>query len=311
MPTRAPRGALVLFTVVLAAIAITCLSVYGSSEPMSAAHIAAAKMPNLVSTNELFYMRCAMLAVNLLATTLKLATTEDKLVIHDKDSALAHEVPIYIHGPMWFAFFTVQSWTLQTLYLLGATACSAISVYSLDVDVGGWLPTALWMSYEISFAVALLVSFIVKYVLIPTVLEKKGNADNFFTPSDLLMHNCNTLFMALELLFNDLPFTFSHFPLAVLWGFHYVYFSWVWMGFYGVVWYDFLDPTLPKAIVTHLVLVTVLGVFFALGAGFAAGAAAISSPYVRIAIVLAGVATVAKTGLFGMPKGPKPAERTA
>jgi hypothetical protein len=46
----------------------------------------------------------------------------------------------------------------------------------------------------------------------------------------------NALFMALELLFADMPYELLHFPLAALWGFHYVLFSWVWMRAVGLCW---------------------------------------------------------------------------
>ena len=203
---------------------------------------------------------------------------------------------------MWCTFFTFWAWSLQTFYLAGALASSANAVYGTP-DLGTQLPIALWFAFEVSFAVAVLVSFIVKYVLIPTCAQNGGHVEGFFELSELLMHNCNTLFMALELLFADLPVLLSHFPLAALWGLLYVVFSWVWLARRGVCWYDFLDPTLPKAIVVHTVLIAVLGVFFAIGAALAAGAAAISSPYVRVVLVLAGVALVARTGLItGIPQ---------
>ena len=83
-------------------------------------------------------------------------------------------------------------------------------------------------------------------------------------------------------------------------------FSWGWMRATGVCWYDFLDPTLPNACVIHTVLVTVLTVFFGLGAAFAKGAALLTSPALRVALVLAGVASVSRTGwLTGIPQPSK------
>lgn len=298
---RGPRAAVVAF-VALAGIACVSalLSFSGSAVPMSVAKIAATKMPEVISDSGLLVLRCFMLATNIAATALQLRKVEDKKVVHDADSAFG-EVHIRLCGSMWFSFFTVQSWCLQGAYLLGATVCSFISVCDLGWDLGSWLPTALWMGFEVSFPIAVLISTIVTYVLIPNA---GGEAvRGFFHTPDLLMHNCNTGFMALELLFNDLPFTLTHFPMAVLWGLYYVVVSWGWLACHGVCWYSFLDPTKPKAIVIHLVLIAVLGAFFAIGAGLAAGASAIESPWARIGLVLLGVASVAKTGLLtGIPQ---------
>jgi len=299
-----PRALLVVYLVVVVTLLAGSLHKYGSaSDKISAATIAESRLPELLSQTGLFALRCVMLAINLYATMHKLTTSEDKVVLHLPASALPPSVAIHIKGPMWLTFFTVEAWCLQGAYLLGATVCSASTLYGLELPFGEWVPTALWMAFEVSFAVAVLVSFIVKYVLIPGVLGKGQSVDNFFEIDDLLMHNCNVLFMALELLFNDLPITLGHFPLAALWGLTYVVFSWVWLAWKGVCWYDFLDPTLPNACVVHTVLVSVLGVFFAIGAGIGELALIISSPHVRVGIVLAGVATVCKTGILtGVPQ---------
>ena len=302
-----PRFALVAYVLVVCSGCVASLA-SADATYMNTTGLALSGMPELISPQMLLALRCTMLFVNLLAIVLKLMKSEEKIVVHAPDSALEQSVVVPIKGAVWLTFFTFQSWLLQTFYLVGATLCSTITLFGLELDLGSRLPTALWMAFEVSFAVAVLVSFIVKFVLIPTVASKGGNLSGFFQVADLLMHNCNTLFMALELLFNDLPVTFSHFPLAALWGLWYVTFSWFWMALKKVCWYDFLDPTLPKAILVHTVLVCVLGVFFALGSGLAAGAAAISSPYIRIAIVLTGVAAVSRTGLLrGIPR-PRPTQ---
>eukprot|EP00322_Chrysochromulina_rotalis_P029004 CAMPEP_0115858686 /NCGR_PEP_ID=MMETSP0287-20121206/16226_1 /TAXON_ID=412157 /ORGANISM="Chrysochromulina rotalis, Strain UIO044" /LENGTH=316 /DNA_ID=CAMNT_0003312959 /DNA_START=23 /DNA_END=973 /DNA_ORIENTATION=+ len=303
-----PRADLVIFVAAVASLGAFALVRYGEypSPPITPARVAAAKLPEYVSPYALLGLRCCMLSVNILATCLKLGKVEDKTVFHQSTSKLQPTVQIHIQGAMWFSFFTVQCWALQCFYLVGSTLCSVVTLFDVRItpsDLGQWFPGLLWMSYEVSFAVAVLVSAIVKYVLIPTCMKNKGDADNFFGFQELLMHNCNTLFMSLELLFNDLPFTLTHFPLAVLWGFLYVFYSWWHMWKFQCCWYDFLDPTLPNAIAIHTVLVLVLGIFFAMGAGFAAGAEAISSPVLRISLVIAGVAAVSKTGILtGLPK---------
>ena len=304
MATPKPRLDLVVYVLILGLVLLGSLLKVSSSDRVSIADVAAAN-PAIISPFGLLVLRSLMLAINLWATILKLKKTENKTVIHMPQTALKSEMRIFIHGPMWCTFFTVWSWLLQMLFLAGAAACSAISVYGLDVDVGWKLPTALWMAYEVSFACAVLISFIVKYVLIPGQLAKGLAVNNFFETQELLMHNCNTLFMAAELACNELPFHLHHFPIAALWGLLYVLFSWVWLAARGVCWYDFLDPTLPFAIKMHTALIAVLAAFFAIGAGFAAGAASIASPYIRVPLMLAGVAMVAKTGFItGVPQLP-------
>ena len=306
-----PRLSLVIFVLFVGCLCVTMLLHFSdlADDVVTVSRVAAVKMPNLLSKKALFMLRLVMLSVNLLATGLKLVDSEQRTHAHKPESKLKPRVNIYIHGPMWISFFTVQSWLLQLFFLSGATICSYLDLHpGLAMDLGTALPTALWMAYEVSFAVAILVSSIVKYVLIPTVLANGESVDSFFIPCDLLMHNANVLFMALELLFNDLPFRLAHFPLAALWGLNYVVFSWVWLAISGICWYDFLDPTLPNAIVIHTVLIVVLGAFFAIGSGLATGAAAIESPYLRVAITLTGVASVCKTGFItGIPK---PAPKT-
>ena len=82
-------------------------------------------------------------------------------------------------------------------------------------------------AFEVSFSSAILVSFVVTYVLIPEELNAGRVPTNFFFHvEDQMMHNCNVGFMAFELLFNGLPFYVRHLPIGVLWGILYVCFSW-------------------------------------------------------------------------------------
>ena len=301
-----PRPALVVVVAAFGAAFVSSLVLFAdASIVITPAKVAAPQMPDLVSERALCLTRCLMLAANVFATVVKLSKVEDKVIKHQVPwgSKLTPLVRIRISGPRWATFFTFQAWTLQFVYLLGASACSLDAIFSLGLPLSNAFATFLWMAYEVSFSVAILTSFIVKYVLIPTMVKKGSSVANFFNVEDLLMHNANTLFMALELLFNDLPFILAHFPLAALFGLVYVLFSWAWLASSGCVWYDFLDPTLPKACAIHVALVSVLGVFFAIGVGFAQAASMIASPLLRVAVVLAGVAAVARTGLLtGIPQ---------
>ena len=66
-----------------------------------------------------------------------------------------------------------------------------------------------------------------------------------------------------------MPILTPHFVFAGLFGIQYLLMSWWWLKRTGIVYYAFLDPTLPprKAISLHAVLIFALASFFALGAG--------------------------------------------
>ena len=212
---RRPRLAVVAFIASMFVLLITALIKYASVPDDIPARLAAARLPELVPPSSLLYLRVFMLAINLWAILLKLQMIEDKVIFHSPESQLPRRVEIRLSGFMWCSFFTFQAWALQTFYLAGALASSISAVYGTPA-LGARLPVALWFAFEVSFAVAVLTSFIVKYVLIPQKVQNGASVAGFFHLPDLLMHNCNTLFMALELLFTDLPVLLSHFPLAAL-----------------------------------------------------------------------------------------------
>ena len=166
-----PRLAVVAFA---AAIMVVCVFAvaHAPKQILTVANVAAPKMPELVSAHSLFGLRCFMLLVNLWAHAAKARKKETKVVVHKPESALQAKVPISIRGGMWLSFFTVQQWLLQTVYLTGACTCSA-SALGLALPSSAlptWLPTALWMAYEVSFSTAILTSAVVKYILSPESL---------------------------------------------------------------------------------------------------------------------------------------------
>ena len=75
--------------------------------------------------------------------------------------------------------------------------------------------------------------------------------------------------MITEVLFNRLPIVLSHGLFAPLFGINYVLISWWWLHRTGIVYYPFLDPTLPpaQAIVAHTALFAILMAFFCLRVG--------------------------------------------
>ena len=67
---------------------------------------------------------------------------------------------------------------------------------------------------------------------------------------------------------NRMPLLVRHVVFASLFGLQYVALSWWWLRRTGIVYYPFLDPTLPPArsIPMHAALLLVLAAAFALGA---------------------------------------------
>lgn len=117
---------------------------------------------------------------------------------------------------------------------------------------------------------SLLVTCVVTFVLLPTRLRRGDveGARRMLGRRPQLMHNANLAFAASELLFNNLPVLPLHFVFGALFGVQYVLLSWWWLRKTGIVYYPFLDPTLPakRAVGFHLALLSVIALFFGLGA---------------------------------------------
>jgi hypothetical protein len=152
--------------------------------------------------------------------------------------------------------FTVWCWSLQGIYFAAAVYLGLAHI--LHWSVHPVVLTATPILYEISFATAYLVTFLVTYVLIPGTIRRGVNPTTFFKFFPLLMHNANALFMMTELLLNDIPFRFSHFPYIVFFGQAYVIFSWHVYRRIGVFYYFFLDYELKFAVIWQLGLLFVV-----------------------------------------------------
>ena len=118
-----------------------------------------------------------------------------------------------------------------------------------------------------------------------------------------LMHNANLAFIALELLFNRLPFVGAHFAFVVLWGVYYAFFSWYWLRRTGVCYYPFADPTLPPHISCSLYMgvLAVLSGAFAVGNGVTTLATTAPIP-LRLLLVAIGAWNLMWTPLRGVPQ---------
>ena len=110
----------------------------------------------------------------------------------------------------------------------------------------------------------------IRYVLIPGAARAKNvpQLRLLFSWRLQVLHNANLAMCAVEMVLGRVPLRMVHVPVGVLWGLHYVGFAWAWMlrtG--GVVYYPFLDPTVPPStsLPIHVALVAAFAAFFAFG----------------------------------------------
>ncbi|CEO97040.1 unnamed protein product (mitochondrion) [Plasmodiophora brassicae] len=159
-------------------------------------------------------------------------------------------------GRIRFCTFTVWAWIGQGLYF----ACTLL-LHLLGPDRS---PMALVLIatvlFEIGFALALLVSFVVSYVLIPS----SPDPTNLFSWASLAMHNLNVLFMVVELVLNQVEFHIEHFHFALLFGVVYILFAWVVAQRTGYFFYFFLNPNYKHALLAHALLLLTVTTFFGL-----------------------------------------------
>ena len=90
----------------------------------------------------------------------------------------------------------------------------------------------------------------------------------------------------------------THFVFGALFGLQYVLLSWWWVRRTGIVYYPFLDPTLPakRAVGFHLALLSVIATFF-LGASLVDRAASFLPFALRAPLLYAGAASLMHTSL--------------
>jgi hypothetical protein len=203
--------------------------------------------------------------------------------------------------------FTVQCWTLQLVYFALAAAFSAMYLTGGQAGaMGAVLGQVTHVLYEVCVATSLLVTSVVTLVLLPARLKRGdyAGARRMLGWRPQLMHNANLLFATSELLLNGMPILAPHFVFAGLFGIQYVFMTWWWLKRTGIVYYAFLDPTLPpkKSIALHTVLILALACFFALGAGL--DRLALLVPFaVRAPLLAAAACSLMWTSFIrGLPK---------
>lgn len=161
--------------------------------------------------------------------------------------------------------FTVWAWVLQGFYFVLAAVGSFAAININDINMSeSWVttvPRAGWVLYEVSLLVSFIVSMVVTYVLLPSFKKAKTPTDIFFTPTGLILHNCNVLFMAWEFTVNGLPVNYWHFAFVVLLASAYYVFSWIWYKYKRIFYYFFTDYNRADAVMWQVGL---LAIFYGL-----------------------------------------------
>jgi len=153
--------------------------------------------------------------------------------------------------------FTVWCWTAQGVYFALALASS------LGVALPQPLICLQWILFEVSLAMALLVTIIVTFVLVPVGIKRGHPVHFMFTWYVLAMHNGNTLLMILELVLNRFDIHAYHYPTVLAYGILYVLFAWANERYgVGAFYYFFLDYTRPYALFAYLGLFAAVSVFY-------------------------------------------------
>ena len=222
-----------------------------------------------------------------------------------KDSKLAPKA-VPFKGFERLTTFTTQCWMLQGLYFAAAALASLAHLGGFSLPAP--LLRATHMLFDVCVATAMLVTAVVTFVLIPARISRGDAAGlaRMLTWRPMCMHNLNLLFVATEMLFNGLPIVLSHALFPAIFGIQYVLTSWWWLKRTGIVYYPFLDPTLPpaKAIAVHAGLFGVLVAFFALRVAVA-NAASIAPLALRVPALYAAALAITwwPRVIRGWPKG--------
>lgn len=154
--------------------------------------------------------------------------------------------------------FTVWCWIAQGMYFIASATCSVMSLWDASA-VSPFLIGSTVVLFEISFALAYLVTVLVSFVLIPAAISRKI-PHKFFEPIPVLFHNANALFMAVDIVLNKITMRFSHIAFIQLFGLAYVLFAWNLHSRSGIFFYFFLDYDRPYAILWYAGLFVGVGV---------------------------------------------------
>lgn len=174
---------------------------------------------SVVRSSALIGARIAFLLSNLATLTYMVSLDSIVITAHRPDNTTTE---IKMIKPLRFCTFTVWSWCLQSLFF-----ALVVSMHLGLIPATPVLVRVAVVLFEVSLAIAMLVTIVVSFVLLPVAIRSNARLDVFFTISALMMHNANLAFMVAELLMNQVTAEFADFPFVLLFGASYVVFSWL------------------------------------------------------------------------------------
>lgn len=213
--------------------------------------------------------RASMCAIRLTIAIFELGFIIHRASLNGAGIAHGHQVCnpgggcVPFEGRYIFATFTVWCWTAQGIYFLMA---GLSGLFWEQLASFRFMHFALWVSYQVMFAMSLLVFSVVWFVLVPAMevthrfgLEEAGQGlEIFYSKFGFVTHVLNLVFMLVELSFNRLPFKHEHAPFGVLWGILYASFAILFHEQTGVWFYFFLDYRPMVAFVPYLMILAVI-----------------------------------------------------
>jgi len=175
------------------------------------------------------------------------------------------DAQVHLHRHSRWTTFTLWCFTLLFFYFTLATYCSGAAFMGRGDRVPSGVVVATLVLFEVSYAMSILVTTVVTFVLIPVARRHNYPMDRMFRWRPLMMHNGNVLMMQLAMLSAPPPVTLAHFPYAVLFGCCYAIFAWYWFWRTRVFYYFFLDYRRPYAVFAYLGLLATVAMFYGLG----------------------------------------------
>jgi hypothetical protein len=163
--------------------------------------------------------------------------------------------------------FTSWSWNL-----LGVSfALNGTIALNSQNDISPWLLRIALLVFEMAAPTALLVSFVIRYVIWPRALQQ-GNMTQLKSPMVLIWHNANVVMLLTEVCLLGgihVDATARYFSVAPIFGTIYVFFTWYmiprWSNEGPQFIYFFFDTTLGLTTsIALFMLLMVLMVFYGL-----------------------------------------------
>eukprot|EP00474_Spongospora_subterranea_P010026 CRZ10484.1 hypothetical protein [Spongospora subterranea] len=251
-----------LYKVILFVASVTCLCVYSLNRTFhleDAVDITTLTTSDIVSPRTLLLSRTASFCVILGTVAFLLLDSAGVSVnVHKLDTTMT---VIKMTRFQRLATFTTWSWCLQGAYFAGILSLQTGLITHPSAV------TCTLVAFEAALSLALLVTTVVTFVLIPSSIRVGADPSSFFTLPALLMHNANVVMIVFELLVNKTVVNIAHLPFAILYGIIYVVFSWILAQKTGVFFYFFLNYNYSRPVTALLLLVGTLSVFFAMSVG--------------------------------------------